>query len=321
MQVSWLKVAKVSAGFATLAALVVYGGGLRQQIDVFSGFSAGWLLLAAVAYMVDRVVMTGKWWYLLRAQTEVLGFFRAHSLYQTCNLWGLAMPATIGGDALRVLFLRREGIDPSVSTASIVVERLAGLMALMLSVGLLSFVLRIRQAEFETLDRLLQVSFLGSIGIVVVGVFLSTPLLAKVVTKPLVGLWPKSKLVHGLAQVHIAFAAFGKDTPRIVLLCGLSVVEVGLIVLFYWILFADLGRFLSIDFLGLAVIGSFIVSRIPITFGGLGIFEASMAGFLALAGIPIAEALAASLVGRFLHICCWIPWVGIYLIGDPKVRV
>jgi uncharacterized membrane protein YbhN (UPF0104 family) len=57
-----------------------------------------------------------------------------------------------------------------------------------------------------------------------------------------------------------------------------SFVEIGLTVTFFWALLSGLDQALPIAYVVFATMGSFMLSRMPVTPGGLGVFEASLAG-------------------------------------------
>jgi uncharacterized membrane protein YbhN (UPF0104 family) len=53
---------------------------------------------------------------------------------------------------------------------------------------------------------------------------------------------------------------------------------------------------------------STLISRLPISFDGLGVFEAVFVGLLVLAGIDAAAALAIAISGRVIQLFAFLPW-------------
>ena len=90
------------------------------------------LLLATVVLiqMADRVLMALKWHQLLRVLDERLGRWGAIRVYYESTFIGFALPlGGLGPDIVRFVRLRSQGIDPHVTLASMVMERLNGVLA------------------------------------------------------------------------------------------------------------------------------------------------------------------------------------------------
>lgn len=109
----------------------------KQVWETVKGISWQSLLLAFGLIMFSRFAVIGRWYVLLRsAEFEI-------NLRKTANLTfaGLFasnfLPSTIGGDVVRLAGLMQEKSDNAVAAASIVVDRLIGMlgMALMLPFG------------------------------------------------------------------------------------------------------------------------------------------------------------------------------------------
>src|SRR5690606_16604305 len=51
-----------------------------------------------------------------------------------------------------------------------------------------------------------------------------------------------------------------------------------------------------------------LVSRLPISLDGIGVYEGIFIAIMALGGVRPADALAVSLAARALQIVVWLPW-------------
>jgi uncharacterized membrane protein YbhN (UPF0104 family) len=113
-------------------------GYLASRIDMLEAARAalsvrpGYLLLVLALVASDRAVMILRWVLLLRASGIAIETSRAASMFLVSSFVGSFLPAGIGGDAARAYGLAREGASGSEALASVVVDRLLGILALVL---------------------------------------------------------------------------------------------------------------------------------------------------------------------------------------------
>lgn len=125
----WL--VRLALGLALVALLVGRdkGVGVAQVLG-----SVSWLVLpgSVLFYWAGQVLSAAKWQMLLRARGAALSLRECCRLYligMFCNLW---MPTNIGGDAVRAYLAAPRCGGKAVAAASVLVERLTGLAALLL---------------------------------------------------------------------------------------------------------------------------------------------------------------------------------------------
>jgi uncharacterized protein (TIRG00374 family) len=316
---NWSRLGKLLLGIATIAALVYLGGGWGDFGGALSQFSPGWVAFAVLVFLLNRLVMTAKWWQLLRLRSRAVGLFRAHCIYQSCSLWGLFMPATVGADALRILCLKREGVQATDSLGSIVMERAVGMLSLLLFIAIAAGMVSRRELLPGAWANLVGFAALGAASVALVLWLSLIPSFPQRLVTPILRRWPDNKATKILLDVHMAYTAFSRPPGRMAVLFVLSFVETILTVAFFWCLLAGLGYSVPLDYLALATTAAFLLSRMPVTPGGLGIFEASLAGTLVFVGVPMVDSVAVALVGRILQIISWLPFWGVYMVmaGPP----
>ena len=61
-------------------------------------------------------------------------------------------------------------------------------------------------------------------------------------------------------------------------------------------------------FIFAAVPLAILVSRLPISLDGIGVYEGIFVAIMALGGVKPADALAVSLAARAFQIIVWLPW-------------
>lgn len=99
-------------------------------------------VVAAVALvLVDRTLMAYRWLVLLRPFSGPGGprFGAVMRIFFVSTFVGTFLPASVGGDAVRAYALAREGVDASASVASVVMDRMLGVLSvlIMAAVGLI----------------------------------------------------------------------------------------------------------------------------------------------------------------------------------------
>lgn len=102
-----------------------------------------WHLLAVLALVaLDRSVMILRWILLLRARGTHIAASTAARIFLISSFVGSFLPAGVGGDAARAWSLTQETVSGSEAVASVAVDRLLGVIALvvMALVGLVVWV-------------------------------------------------------------------------------------------------------------------------------------------------------------------------------------
>jgi uncharacterized protein (TIRG00374 family) len=129
-----------------------------------------------------------------------------------------------------------------------------------------------------------------------------------------------SKVMHYLERFAIAYRSLGGARGTIAQFSVLTVLEQVFSVVFPWMLAKGLG--VPVDLLlllGVLPIST-LLSRLPISFDGLGVFEVIFVGLLVLAGIDAEAALAIAISGRIIQLFAFLPWWFLYVAQSGGVR-
>lgn len=313
----WLRIALSSALVVLLFTYVVDA---REVAHILQRFDAGYLLLAIVVVTIDRVLMTFKWTLLLRAQGYRLPLLQGVTIYCTSMVWGLALPTTVGADAIRAVIVTKRGFNGTDVVTSIVIERMVGFV-LALALGLVSLaILR----TLGVLDARFNIAlYAGAAMLVGVTALLVAALNEKLVRTVLAQL-PRfvreSKVMQYLDRFAAAYRTLGGARSTIAKFGVLTVLEQVFAVLFPW----TLAMGLSVDVDLLLLLGvlpiSTLISRLPISFDGLGVYEAVFVGLLVLAGIDADAALAIAISGRIIQLFAFLPWWFVHVARSGAVR-
>lgn len=123
-----------------------------------------------------------------------------------------------------------------------------------------------------------------------------------------------------LRQFHSTYRTYQNDKGNLTAFFGLTFGEQFFAILEAWVIARGLGIEVGLIALVGATHLSLLISRIPISIDGLGVFDGMFIILLSLAGVSAVGAVAIAFVGRILQIFSWLPWWLIYVIQNSSVR-
>lgn len=199
----WLR---IGLSIALVVLLFTYVVDAREVVRILQRFDARYLILAILVVTIDRVLMTFKWTLLLRAQGYRLPLWQGVTIYCTSMVWGLALPTTVGADAIRAVMVTKRGFNGTDVVTSIVIERMVGFV-LALALGLVSLlILRSSGVLDAKFDRALYIGIAMLAGVTALLIAaLNESLVAKVLAR-LPAALRESKILHYLRR----FAEIGR---------------------------------------------------------------------------------------------------------------
>jgi uncharacterized membrane protein YbhN (UPF0104 family) len=294
--------------------LVVRPRDLVEALGRLSGQELAVLLLIATA---NRLLMGLKWGLLLRLLGVRLPLARAVRLFYQAAFAGALMPVPVGGDLLRAYWVGRGEDATPEAVASLVAERLLGLLSTLNWALLGGTVLAVRLVPDHAW-------LLGAFCVpAALGADLAFALSLSGRVRDLV-LRRLERLggpghVGPLRRFGAALAGLGRDRRGLLLNAGLTLVEHGLQIL---LLYATA---LSLDVAAgpvafgavAAVQQSFL--HFPITPDGLGVAELSAIGVLGLVGVAPAVAVSLSLIVRVVMLLAMTPGA-LLLLAERRWR-
>lgn len=313
----WLRTGLSILLVVLLFTFVVDAGEVMRILERFDPI---YLLVAIVVVTLDRVLMTFKWTLLLRAQGYRLPLFQGVTIYCTSMVWGLALPTTVGADAIRAVMVTKRGFNGTDVITSIVIERMVGFV-LALALGLVSLaILRTIGVLDARFDRALYVGVAMLIGVTVLLIAALDERLVRKVVARLPAVLRNSKVMHYLERFAAAYRSLGGARSTIAKFGVLTVIEQVFSVMFPWALAKGLGVPVDLVLLLGVLPISTLISRLPISFDGLGVFEAVFVGLLVLAGIDAEAALAIAISGRIIQLFAFLPWWFVHVAQSGGVR-
>ena len=285
-----LRVLKWTIGL-TILALVLVRVEWRQLVRVLVGVDMRWVLAAYSVFMIDRLWMAGKWWYLLRGLGVRVRFFDTVRHYFAGGLVGTATQVQLGGDAFRVVALGREHSQTGRVAASVVIEKIVGALAL----GLWAIVaIAALDAQVKIFERP------GGIAVLAGGLVAGILALGAVLFfGPAVARWVARRVPQVSLEEVVAVLRQARGSGRLATTFSLlTLAEQAAPVIEGYCFARALGLDLSLGAV-LAVIPIIaFLGRLPISIDAFGMREGLSVVLFGWLGVSATEAVAMSLLSR-----------------------
>jgi len=311
---------KIAVSAFLIGAIVWMLGGIREVGAQILRINPLYIVPIIALTVIDRGMMTYKWGLLLRGRGIRLPFFRGMMIYCASAIWGLFLPTTVGADAIRAYSTSRTGIDSREIVASIVIERFIGFLSALL-LAILSLVLLTRLGSLG--DKVVFVWLLGG------GMLLGAILLFAVSVSQrafvlfhdgILRDFKHRRLAQKIREFHETYRSFVVERRNLATFFGLTFGEQMLPIVDSWLIARGMGIDVGMLFFAVALPLALLVSRIPISIDGIGVFEGMFIVLMSIAGLSAAQAVAIAVVGRILQTITLIPWWMAFVITHRDLR-
>ena len=314
---TWLRLAVT---LALSAALLIYVVDLRVVVDTLLRSDPTWALIAIAALTADRVLMSFKWGLLLQIRGYRIGLTRQLMVYCSAMMWGLALPSTVGADGIRVMLVRRFGVRVDDTLATILVERGVGFVFALFTALLGVLILRTQVELSSAFDSMLLLGGLALLGAIAIVIFSFSHRALDWMLKLLPGKLASGRIAQLFTRLHDAYRSLAVDRPRLMLFGALTFIEQVLMVACYGLTAIALGIEFNAIFLFAAVPLAILISRLPISIDGIGVYEGIFIAIMTLGGVRPEDSLAISLAMRALQIVVWFPWWLMMAVHTKNLR-
>lgn len=244
------------------------------------------LLVAAGLLLAQTALMAWRWQHLGRRIAHLAAThypdFASHWRILMASLWfSLALPSSLGGDAVRVLMLVQRGIRLSLATRSVLLDRVSALAAVVVMIlfcipGLAA----VAQSQMLT-NSLAALTGLGFVGLAV--------LLA---LDRFVARWCGNRLIDFVVEL----SSNARTIFRMPEIAGVAIVIHAITALSFYAVAVSTGLGVGVVPVLLIIPPVILLSALPISISGWGVREGSLIIGLGLFGVDPAAALAASIL-------------------------
>jgi uncharacterized protein (TIRG00374 family) len=283
-------VAKVGFSIGLLAFLV-HRAGLGEMAGVFRSARTSGLIVALLVYAATVMVISLRWQMLLVSQKAHVPFRSTLSLYFIGFFFNNFLPTSIGGDIYRAVGAGQATGRRAVCAASVLVERLMGMLAVA-TLAILAAVLLVRQVADGPI-RALALGF-GALIVLLVALFFhrrTFHVLETLTGK--ISLWGLEKKLLRLSQ---ALDLYRSQRAALVAVFITSIAYQLLIVVFSYLVGVALDLGISFRYFMLCVPFTVIISLVPISINGVGVREGGYVFLLSKIGHSSSEAVSLSLL-------------------------
>jgi glycosyltransferase 2 family protein len=265
------------------------GAAFNQFTNAFSGASMTWLILAASLHLVGFMLVSLRWRILLTPQGVEASYKQLFAYYFMAAFFNSFLPSTIGGDTIRAIESKKLTGSASTSVMVVIIERLTGLMALVL-IAACALLIKISQsASSQATVLLFLVSVIAAFTVLI---FCAHPKIAPKILGLLKKILP-AKIHQFLVQAYEAVTTYYKKPKALLSALGISIIFQLNMVLYYFLIAVALNRSPNIiDFMMLVPIMVFLLMTVP-AINGLGV---RTAGFTGLMKFPAAYAFAVECI-------------------------
>lgn len=295
---------------------------LSKDIDLKRSWQyvqqSDWLLLALAfaLLMSGQFLCTIRWRLILLHLGIRIDLSRLVQFYLIGMFFSLFFPTVIGGDVIKVYYVRRDsGKSAAYGLASVYLERATGFFAL-LTYGIVGAWLQPIQL---TADDFRPIGWLGLDRMDIIWIpigFMACFLLANVI----IGI----QFVYGFANRLLERLGLGRVAERIITLRDalgafrdrprslafpvlLSFINIGLVVIMNWLVARALGIRVSMIVFCAVVSLMTILVMLPISINGIGLRENSFVVLLALVGVSPEQSFALSWISFLIIVLSALP--------------
>lgn len=307
-----LRILKLGVGIALLVFLVTKAD--IYQISHLIGSSNRWyILIAILVYVFTVVVISLRWKLLLTVNGMDVPLQKLASFYLVGLFVNNFLPTSIGGDVVRVLDLARENGRKTESLASVVVERLVGLLALVLLVLVASLLVVGEESNpyILALDGVL----LGFLGVLAIFFFYHKA------SEALEGWFSRFPLFRPgmkLSNLYGSVRIYQGSKGVLLAVLGLSALYQGMMMTLAYAVNLALGLGIPFAYFVLFVPVVAIVSMIPVSINALGVREGGFVYLFSTIGRSPSEALSLSLMIYVLGVLVSLPGGLLFMVRKEK---
>jgi uncharacterized protein (TIRG00374 family) len=274
--------------------------------------SRGWLLVALALYALNVAAGTWRWHLLLRAQDVSLRKRTLLGSFLVAAFFNNFLPSNIGGDVVRIRDTAQPAGSKTLATTIVLVDRVLGLMGLVLVAAVGATVGAGRASHPGTLIWPFWLWAAFALGLACMLPVVLAPAKFNRLLQPLTFFHPEW-VGRRLQTLTDALSRF-RERPAALAGCFTGAVVVqALIVIYYLAVVYALRMPVALGDLAVIVPISLVIQLLPVSINGFGVREAAFAFYFGRLGLPIQSALLLSLVSTGLTMLFSLSGAAVYV--------
>jgi glycosyltransferase 2 family protein len=310
------RIARVVVAIA-LTAIVLWKSDVNAVVDAARGTRAAPLLAAVGFVIVDRSIMGWRWIALLGAINEAHRppLFAALRIFFVSTFLGTFLPASIGGDAVRAVATKRLGVPAAPAAASVLLDRLLGVIGILALAVLGLFLARDLTTHPAIIAAL---AFTAAIAAAGAGLIFSDR--AGAIARFAARAAPGGRLQRLGAELITALQVHRNHHRLLAAVLVASIAVQALRVLEAWMLGIALGIQTGFSTYLAFVPLILVIMLLPITISGIGTSQAAFVWLFGIAGVPASSAFALSVLFLGLGVVGNLPGAILYAGGSRRAE-
>lgn len=271
-----------------------------------------YVFLAVFLLFVDRFLMAYKWRLLLLAKEIKIPALQCLKIYLVSGFIGTFLPTSIGGDIYRVFHLSSARWPANKVTATVFMERILGLIAILILAAIgVTFLAIIHEGQIKGIFYLIWVFFVIFSG----GFLFSIHTRSKKFISQFISRFEKYKLAQKMLDYQRVYSDFGENQRVLSIFLLFSILEQLVMIASIYLGVKALNLVVPISYYISVVPIIIILQRLPISINGIGVQEGLYIFFFSMAGFSSAESFSLSLLMRVLVLIVLVPG-GFFLLYD-----
>jgi len=332
------------AGSALFLIYLYFFIGFSNIIETFSKVDIGFFLLATLMTLIDIFFFTFTWHFLLRAVSIKITVSKALAYVLTGIFVDILIPAeSVSAEISKIYLMNRDGVDVGKVTATLVVQRIYGMIITASSVifACTALLLMNYQLPSMIINLIILVSVLTLVFLALILFFCIKREFTGRVLRKILGflkrILPKrlnirtwEEMAERALNTFFPSLVFLAKTPEKLLVSIISAVSSWIFCLLTsQFVFYSLGYWIDFPIVVIVYSLSMVVQSIPAGIPAeVGVTEIVMSSLYVLFRVPPALAATATILIRFLTV--WLKfimgfialqWVGIKVIVDKQKQI
>lgn len=301
----------------TLAAVLMYyllsKAGLETITKSLMLLDYRWILLAVGLYTFNMFIRAYRWMVILRGNGISISIRDSFLAYNLGNSLNIVIPAKIGDVARSYYLKKKHGLPYSRTLPSTFLDRVFDVLGVYAVLFFCSLYIMTR----TRLEPWLYYTFAAGMAALVV-TFLLLELLFK--RKEIIGRIGNEKLQNFLYSLLEAFMGSFRDRGKFMLLLACSVSIWLCEGVFSYLVFISMGQGIDPMVVIFAAMIAVLTKVVPITPGGIGVFEGTMVLILSFFGMDTATGAVLSTINHFITNLYTI-MLGVYALLSENISI
>lgn len=322
----FLRILVVAAGITWVIIWLSREHRWSRLVDIFHRMNMGVFAFALGIFIIGQVIISLRWWMLLRTQSIFIGFWAAVRLNFLGWFYNNFMPGSVGGDLIRAWYVTRYTDKKLEAVLSVFVDRVViGLLGT-LSIAVFFYLFFLRD-ELGSITFTSEVGFFKSVAgykwlflgsVVIIAAVFCGFLLFRQGRLMLEKAWSyiRTQGSKTFKKLKTTTLIYFTRPLTILVVFGLTVFLQLMTITGFWFLGRNLGIEAGVKYYYFIFTLAWVLGALPISIGGAVVVEGLLAFlFVRFTGVEAESALALALCQRIVWMIASLPGAAIHLAG------